>query len=150
MTTSVNFQYQYLRTGNAGMEFGSNASSGPGMVSDSLTSLFTTRGTMDLNLNRLPTDNDCTVRPSDPLVLYDAFVVSAAGTVFTGVTGPSTLNVGDLLVLMVDGGGATAADWMGIPNTGLQIPVPAQSSAYNGLTATNNVRVINRRLPFFP
>ena len=32
------------------MELGPNAATGPGMVSDSLTSLFTTRGSIDLNL----------------------------------------------------------------------------------------------------
>lgn len=144
---TLNAQYQYVRTGNAGMLDG-NAASGSGMVSDSFTMLFVTRGTIDLNENRLPIANDCTVRPTDPILLYDAFVVTASGTPKSGIVGPTALNVGDLLVLAIDADATVATNWLAVVNTALQLPSSASSSAYNGQLP--KVRVINTRLPFFP
>jgi hypothetical protein len=142
-----NFANQYVRMGNEGML--NNAAAGPGMVSDSLTSLFTTRGSIDLNENRLPNANDVNVRPDDPLIANDAFVVSGAGTVPTGVGGQATLNVGDLLVIVNNLGATTATNWIGVQNTALSIPTAANSSFHSG-QQNMPPRVISKKLPFFP
>ena len=144
---TVNYSNINVRGGNEGM-LDDNAAGGPGMVSNSLTLLFTTRGTLDLNLNRLPIQNDVTVRPTDPLIVNDSFVMSSAGTAPAGVTGTTALNPGDLLVLIAPDA-TVAANWQGILNSALPLPKASQSSAYNG-QVTNNVRVVGTRLPFFP
>jgi hypothetical protein len=149
MTVTQNFKRQFVRVGNEGIGLGSNAATGPGMVSDSPTSLYTTRGSIDLNLARLPGQNDCTVRPSDPIVVYDRFIVSAAGAVPVGVGGVANLNAGDYLVLTVDSGAATPADWVGMVNNAAQYPNSTTSSAYNGQQNLPPV-IVDQQLPFFP
>lgn len=120
-------------------------SDGARVTPDALTQVFTTRGSLNLALNRLPNANDLSVRPSDPLIAYDAFLVSVAGTPVAGVTGVASLNVGDYLVLVNDAAIATAASWTGIVNS--VIP-PVTGNPYYG--AVNYARVLSERLPFFP
>ena len=112
---------------------------------DALTQLYCTRGSIDLSLNRLPNANDLSVRPSDPLIAYDAFLVSVAGTAVAGVTGTTALNVGDYLILVNDSAIATATSWNGVVNSVLPT---VNGNTYYG--AVNYVKVVSDRLPFFP
>ena len=121
-----------------------NASSGPNSVADSLTSIYTTRGSINLNTSLLPTINDLSVRPTDPIVAYDAFVICASGNVPTGVGGTTALNVGDLLVLTANTP-ETAAAWIGVKNTA--IPVMSGNPFYGAVSGY--IRVIDSKSPFF-
>ena len=137
------------RQGNEG-KISENAATGSDTVNDALTNTFITRGSIDLSQNRLPTIDDVAVRPDDPLIAYDCFVVEVGGSVVTGVTGAASLAIGDLLILKVNEGSATAANWLALANsanpvTDAGLPV----FPYYG-TNNKNVVVCNRRLPFFP
>ncbi len=82
-------------------------------------SVYRTRGIIDLNENRLPNANDVRVAITEPILGYDAFVVSGGGTPVSGVNmaaGVTALNPGDYLVYL--GGTVTSASsWWGIVNS---------------------------------
>ena len=103
------------------------------------TEIFITRGILDLNENRLPNTADVNVRPSDPLVAYNAFVITGAGTTIAGVTGKTSLNVGDYLFLIANADPTVASNWMGVANNATNSTVGA--NAYWG-TNRKYVRVV--------
>lgn len=137
---SINMSRPFVQSGNEGILDGNT-----GAVVDSLTQLITTRGTIDLSESRLPNANDVSVRPTDPLIAYDAFVVSTGGTVVSGVGGTTTLSPGDYLVLANDNGSTTASNWIGWPNSAVP---PNPTNPLSGAILPG--RVVGARLPFFP
>ena len=76
-------------------------------------SVYRTRGSIDINLNRLPVADDISINPDEDIILNDAFVCTDAGTPASGVTGAGTVNAGDYLVYL--GGTITnPAAWIAI------------------------------------
>ena len=141
---AIDFGKAFVINGNEGIL------DAPAIVAsaDALTSLITARGSINLSLGRLPLIEDISVRPNDPLVPYDAFVVSGLGSVVSGVTGHTSLNIGDYLMLAVDGDSTIAANWAGVSN--VVIPSGTNGAPPYWGTNYNYVRVANSRLPFFP
>jgi hypothetical protein len=146
---TVNMSSNNVKVGNDGISNDHISSSPVGdSNSDCLTQIYITRGDIDLNEGRLPTLGDATIRPTDPLVRNTAFIVSAAGTAINGILGTTALNVGDYLVLSVNGDPTVASNWIGVVNSVIskaQMP----STNYWG---TNNkwVKIISESLDFFP
>jgi hypothetical protein len=141
---SINARRNFVQVGHESVA--NPAATGPDAVTNALTQLLSTRGSIDLNENRLPNADDLTVRPTDPIVAYNAFVVSAAGNAPAGVTRVTALNVGDYLVLSVDADPTVASNWMGLTNVALS---SFSASTYSGAHA-NWYHIVDTPLPFFP
>lgn len=70
------------------------------------------RGAISIASNTLPTAASATVRPNDPLIAGNMFVVTAGGTL-AGIGGEDRLSPSDILIL-IGTDAAVAANWVGI------------------------------------
>jgi len=105
---SVDMQRGFVSGGGGGPD------AGPGVSSAGAAfRVYRVRGVIDANENRVPNDNDLNVAVLEPLVGYDAFMYSSAGTPASGVTGAGTVNAADFIVYL--GGDPTlAASWFAL------------------------------------
>ncbi len=108
--TTINMQLPYVSGQGGDDGAGSDSFNKAGGYSP-----YRTRGSIDINLNRLPVSDDITFAVPEAIVINDAFVCSSAGTPFSGVIGATAVNPGDYLVYN-GGGPTTAGNWVAIAN----------------------------------